>query len=400
MEKGATQPIIVIKKKGHGHGHHGGSWKVALADFMTAMMAFFLLMWLLGSTSENEQKAIAGYFQDPGSEYVVGEGGADLGLITQDQPLQQSQSDQPQNEDASDKEGYKDNTKPETAENVPEDELKKQLEKREQEQLDELKKKLEQEINTLDSVFEQIKDQILIDFTALGLRIQIVDKDQRPMFDVGSANLKPYSADVLHALAPILNKVQNKISVTGHTDATPYGVNATYTNWELSADRANAARRALLEGSYPEGKVATVQGMGSAAPFLIDNPTEPINRRIAIIVLKKAVADALTNGGAGLDGQQLIKQGGGSYNNYSDSRSANPFLSADEVDSAVDSGLDSKQVIEQRGSSNQRGASQNNSNAAASSAAPVPSAATPSFPIEQKKVLSPDEIDSAIDSSP
>ena len=96
MEKGATQqPIIIKKKRGHGHGHHGGSWKVALADFMTAMMAFFLLMWLLGSTSSEEKKAIAGYFQDPGSKYVVGEGGADLGLINQEQPLKQSQSDQP-----------------------------------------------------------------------------------------------------------------------------------------------------------------------------------------------------------------------------------------------------------------------------------------------------------------
>ncbi len=392
MEKGAAQqPIIIKKKKGHGHGHHGGSWKVALADFMTAMMAFFLLMWLLGSTSENEQKAIAGYFQDPGSEYVVGEGGADLGLITQDQPLQQSQSDQPENEDASDKDGYKDNTKPETAENVPEDELKKQLEKREQEQLDELKKQLEQEINALDSVFQQIKDQILIDFTALGLRIQIVDKDQRPMFDIGSANLKPYSVDVLHALAPILNKVQNKISVTGHTDATPYGVNATYTNWELSADRANAARRALLVGSYPESKVATVQGMGSAAPYLIDKPTEPINRRIAIIVLKKAVADALTNGGMGLDGQQLINRGGG---DSSGGVFGSPFLSADEVDSAIDAGLDGQQVIEQRGS-NQTSVR----NANPSSVSALPSGATPTFPIEQKPVLSADEIESAIDSS-
>lgn len=397
MEKGAAPQPIIIKKKKHGHGHHGGSWKVALADFMTAMMAFFLLMWLLGSTSQNEQQAIAGYFQDPGSEYVVGEGGADLGLITQDQPLQQSQSDQPENEDASDKEGYKDNTKPETAENVPEDELKKQLEKREQEQLDELKKKLEQEINALDSVFQQIKDQILIDFTALGLRIQIVDKDQRPMFDVGSANLKPYSVDVLHELAPILDKVQNKISVTGHTDATPYGANATYTNWELSADRANAARRALLEGSYPESKVATVQGMGSAAPYLIDQPTEPINRRIAIIVLKKAVAEALTNGGMGLDGQQLINQDGGKsgnsrFENSTGSRSTNPFLSADEVDNAVDSGLDRQQVMDQRGNNKTR-----KSTPAASTSAS--SATGISFPVEQKPVLSPDEIDNAIDSA-
>jgi chemotaxis protein MotB len=389
MEKGATQPIIIIKKKGHGHGHHGGSWKVALADFMTAMMAFFLLMWLMGSTSEEEQKAIAGYFQDPGSEYVVGEGGADLGLISQDQPQKQSQSDQPESEDASNKEGYADNTQPEKAEHVPEDVLKKELEKREQEMLEELKKQLESEINALDSVFQQIKDQIIIDFTALGLRIQIVDKDQRPMFDVGSANLKPYSAEVLNALAPILNKVQNKISVTGHTDATPYGVNATYTNWELSADRANAARRALLEGSYPESKVATVQGMGSAAPFLMDKPYEPINRRIAIIVLKKAVAEALTNGGMGLDGQQLIDQGGAIRLDKPGSTPTNPFLSPDEVDTAVDSGLDGQQVMGQR----------NNKNSAGSSVSSVaPKLAPPSFPVEQRPVLSADEIDDAIDS--
>ncbi|QEY16422.1 motility protein MotB [Cellvibrio sp. KY-GH-1] len=325
MEKGATQqPIIIKKKKGHGHGHHGGSWKVALADFMTAMMAFFLLMWLLGSTSTEEQKAIAGYFQDPGSEYVVGEGGADLGLISQDQPLKQSQSDQPDNDQASDKEANKDQDK-----DMSEDQIKKEMEKIETQQLEELKKQLETEINSLDSVFQQIKDQILIDFTALGLRIQIVDKDQRPMFDVGSANLQPWSSDVLHALAPILNKVQNKISITGHTDSTPYGAGATYTNWELSADRANAARRALLEGTYPEAKVATVQGMGSAAPLLVDKPNEPINRRIAIIVLKKAVADALGSG-VGIDSNSLMK-------------SADPFsnpspkiLSPTEVDDAID----------------------------------------------------------------
>ncbi len=335
MEKGATQPIIVIKKKGHGHGHHGGSWKVALADFMTAMMAFFLLMWLMGSTSEEEQKAIAGYFQDPGSEYVVGEGGADLGLISQDQPQKQSQSDEPENEHSSDEEGYEPQTQPATAEELSEAELKKEIERVEKEQLENLKKQLEQEINAIDSVFKEIKDQILIDFTALGLRIQIVDKDQRPMFDVGSANLKPYSVEVMHALAGILNKVQNKISITGHTDATPYGTGATYTNWELSADRANAARRALLEGDYPETKVATVQGMGSVAPFLVDKPTEPINRRIAIIVLKKAVADALTSG-SGIDGQHLINNNGISSSGGATAKPQQKILTPAEVDAAID----------------------------------------------------------------
>lgn len=325
MEKNsAQQPIIIKKKKGHGHGHHGGSWKVALADFMTAMMAFFLLMWLLGSTSPEEKKAISGYFKEPGSPYVVGEGGADLGLISQDRPIQRAEEDDSDDTSASNNEDvgtYQ--------QDMSEDQLQKELERIESQQLEELKKQLETEINALDSVFQQIKDQILIDFTALGLRIQIVDKDQRPMFDIGSANLKPYSVDALHALAPILNKVQNKISITGHTDSTPYGVGATYTNWELSADRANAARRSLLEGSYPEIKVATVQGMGSAAPFLVDKPNEPINRRIAIIVLKKAVADALGSG-AGIDSSKLI-------NGADVFKPVGPkILSPDEVNDAID----------------------------------------------------------------
>lgn len=317
MEKNsAQQPIIIKKKKGHGHGHHGGSWKVALADFMTAMMAFFLLMWLLGSTSPEEKKAISGYFQDPGSPYVVGEGGANPGIINLEQP------DQPP---------VPAETDDTPAQEVTEDRIKREMERIENEQLEELKQQLETEINALDSVFQQIKDQILIDFTALGLRIQIVDKDQRPMFDVGSANLKPYSVEVLHALAPILNKVQNKISVTGHTDSTPYGANASYTNWELSADRANAARRALLQGTYPEGKVATVQGMGSAAPFLVDRPSEPINRRIAIIVLKKAVADALGSG-VGIDSSKLIN----SSETFTQPPPGPRILSPKEVNDAID----------------------------------------------------------------
>ncbi len=331
MEKNSNQPIIIKKKKGHGHGHHGGSWKVALADFMTAMMAFFLLMWLLGSTSTEEQKAISGYFNDPGSQYIVGEGGANLGLINQEQPIQQTEADNPNDEHANDQDATRSN------DHLSEEQLKKEMERIEAQQLDELKKQLETEINSLDSVFQEIKDQILIDFTALGLRIQIVDKDQRPMFDVGSANLKPYSKDVLQALAPILNKVQNKISVTGHTDATPYGAGATYTNWELSADRANSARRALLQGGYPETKVATVQGMGSAAPLVVDKPFEPINRRIAIIVLKKAVADALTTGDSGINSEHLLKLPAGDGGTGQTSKPPAPkFMSPSQIDDAID----------------------------------------------------------------
>ena len=327
MEKG-TQSIIIIKKKGHGHGHHGGGWKVALADFMTAMMAFFMLMWLLGSTSKEEQKAISSYFNDPGSEYAIGEGGASPGLIQMDQPQPEAHSEEPQDDQKSDQVNSEENTQPQTAEEISEAKLKKELERVEKEQLEELQAQVQEEINE-DPIFQQMKDQILIDLTALGLRIQIVDKDQRPGFDVGSARMKPYIEDVLKSLAPLLDKVQNKISVTGHTDATAYGAGATYTNWELSADRANSARRALVQGGFPDGKVATVQGMGSATPLVPDAPDAPINRRIAIIVLKKAVADALSNGGTGINSNDLLKS--------TDIAEPKPhIMTQKEVDAAID----------------------------------------------------------------
>lgn len=328
MEKG-SQSIIIIKKKGHGHGHHGGGWKVALADFMTAMMAFFMLMWLLGSTSKEEQKAISGYFNNPGSEYAIGEGGANPGLVSVEQPQAESHSNDPQTEDKSDQDNTEQNTQTQTAEQVSEAKLKKEMERIEKEQLEQLQTQVQEEINQ-DPVFQQMKDQILIDLTPLGLRIQIVDKDQRPGFDVGSAHMKPYIEEILKALAPLLDKVQNKISVTGHTDSTSYGAGATYTNWELSADRANSARRALLQGGFPDAKVATVQGMGSAAPLVADKPDAPINRRIAIIVLKKAVADALSNGGSGLNSSDLLK---------SSDPSGEPkphIMTQKEVDAAID----------------------------------------------------------------
>lgn len=221
--------------------------------------------------------------------------------------------------------------------------LKKELERIEKEQLEKLQKQMQDQIDH-DAVFQEIKDQILIDFTALGLRIQIVDKDKRPMFDSGSAHLKNYSEAVLNALGPLLNNVPNKISITGHTDSTPYGTRAAYTNWELSADRANAARRALQDGGYPEEKMATVQGMGSAAPFLPDNTVAPINRRIAIIVLKKAVADALSNGGSGINSNDIIKSTGAGASGETNAKPApvveeEPpvrIMTQKEVDEAID----------------------------------------------------------------
>lgn len=310
MEKGA-QPIIIKKKKGHGHGAHGGSWKVAFADFMTAMMAFFLLMWVLETTTEEQKRAISGYFNDPGGA-LIGPGGSSPGVVNLETPHKEPNPPAPKTELSTGPEGdiAGGTGTSEDADDTGElsaEAMRKKLEQAEAEQLEQIKQQLEGELNKLDSVLHQLKDQILIDFTALGLRIQIVDKEQRPMFDVGSARLKPYSAEVLQSLAPILDKAPNKISVTGHTDATPYGASAAYTNWELSADRANAARRALQEGQYPETKIATVQGMGSASPLLPDDAADPINRRIAIILLKKVVSDALGRS-SGVSSQDLMRE--------------------------------------------------------------------------------------------
>ncbi len=293
---GGEQPIVIKKKKVAGHGHHGGAWKVAYADFVTAMMAFFLLLWLLGSTSKEEKEAIQGYFQDPSGSLAgqgggldapgaaqVGPGGANSGIIDWNNPLTQpertrdplAQNESPNLQQATD------------------EEVAREQAAREKESLEALQRELEQELARDDSAFTALRDQILIDQTALGLRIQIVDEDKRPMFALGSRELEPYAEDVLYTLATILDKVVNKLSVNGHTDSTPYGPGADYTNWELSADRANSARRALLGGGYPEGKILTVQGMGSSVPRVRDEPDDSSNRRIVILVLKKEIEDAL-----------------------------------------------------------------------------------------------------------
>jgi len=294
---GGEQPIIIKKKKAGGHGSHGGAWKVALADFMTAMMAFFLLMWLLGSTTKEEREAIQGYFNDPSGSLAgkgggldapgtaqVGPGGANTGIIDWNNPLTQAQKSRDPL--------AKDQDSP-NLDQATDAEIAEEMAAREQQTLDALQQELEKELSKNDSAFIKLRDQILIDQTALGLRIQIVDKENRPMFDSGSAELHTYAEEVLYALAPRLNVVSNKLSVNGHTDAVPYGPGADYTNWELSADRANSARRALEEGGYGDDKILTVQGMGASVPRLPEDPDAASNRRIVILVLKKEVEDAL-----------------------------------------------------------------------------------------------------------
>lgn len=280
------QPIIVKRVKKQAAGHHGGSWKVAFADFATAMMAFFLVLWLTATASPEQKLAVQGYFRDP-----VGytEGGAqnpvDLGGSAS--VVEASDADQAESQIRID------DTQVET--------LAEQLEKR---QMEELFQDLKEQIENSETL-QEFKDQLLIDITDEGLRIQIVDRSQRPMFDSGSAQLKYYSQDILFELAKPLGSVSNKLSITGHTDATPFGGRPGYTNWELSADRANTARRALVAGGVRPEQIGRVVGLSDSVLFDQDDPQAPVNRRISIIVLNKKAAGEI-RGRASRSGEPLI----------------------------------------------------------------------------------------------
>ncbi|AYF89772.1 flagellar motor protein MotB [Pseudomonas sp. JS3066] len=283
-----NQPIIVKRVKRYAAGHHGGAWKIAFADFATAMMAFFLVLWLMSSATPEQKKAISGYFKDPigfsesASPYVIDLGGTPT--PAPDRTLNPELKDAPDSQesavDSSDKAPV-DASKVET--------LADQIERERLELLlQELQNKVEE-----NPELRKFKDQILFEITQDGLRIQIMDAANRPMFDLGSARLQPYFEDILLILAETIKAVPNKISISGHTDAKPYAGDGEFGNWELSAGRANAARRTLIAGGYPEEQVARVVGYASSALFDRKDPFNPVNRRIDIIVLTKKAQRAI-----------------------------------------------------------------------------------------------------------
>jgi chemotaxis protein MotB len=291
----AAKPIIIKRvKKSGAHGHHGGAWKVAFADFVTAMMAFFLLMWLMGSTTPEERAAIADYFENPNG--VIGPGGASTSMIKQGAVQAEVATTKKSDE--------RDSAKIKVVERDGAND---------QQRLASLKTELEQAILQSDTL-KEFKDQLLLDITPEGLRIQIIDKENRPMFDIGSSHLKEYTSTILYEIAKIINKVPNKISLTGHTDATPFSSIRGYTNWELSTDRANASRRALVLGGLDESKVAKVVGLSSTVLFDKQNPRNSMNRRISMIVMNKEAEDALHNDNAeqvqsSAEAANLVSQG-------------------------------------------------------------------------------------------
>jgi chemotaxis protein MotB len=298
-----AQIIIVKRRKKAGGGHHGGAWKVAYADFVTAMMAFFLVMWLVSSISKDQRAALFDYFKNPSMEPgktiraapgQMGPGGASTSVINMGGGM-----DAPRVAVVNTPDPKAKLKLPTPAQALPQPvkeemdlaEAKKITDQAEHKKLESLLDELRQAIDKSQAL-KPFKDQLLLDITPEGLRIQIVDKQNRPMFDVGSARLKNYTDTILKTLAGYLNTVPNRLSVTGHTDIRPYPGGVNYTNWELSADRANAARRALETGGLAPAKVARVVGLASSVLFDKDDPQNPINRRISIIVMTKEAEDS------------------------------------------------------------------------------------------------------------
>jgi chemotaxis protein MotB len=277
MAEEGLRPIIVKRIKKGGGGHHGGAWKIAYADFVTAMMAFFLLMWLLGSTTKGDLNGISEYFKTPLKVAMQGGAGSgDSSSVIQGggTDLTRSQGQVKASDDPSVKKSYNLSA------------AKAALEQEEKARLQSLRERIEMTIDT-NAQLQKFKNQLLLDFTSEGLRIQIVDEKNRPMFPAGKAELQSYTKEILEAIAPVLNDVPNKIGLSGHTDSTPYFSETGYSNWELSADRANASRRALVTGGLADNKILRVVGLASAANLDKQDPFNPINRRISIIVMNK-----------------------------------------------------------------------------------------------------------------
>ena len=245
VSEGHDAPIIIIKKKaGHG-GHHGGAWKVAYADFVTAMMALFIVLWLL-SSSEKVKKAVGSYFQDPtGSGKMMG---STMGGVGESLTLTKDDMSQ-------------------------------------------LKQKLEQAMKTIPK-FEQMKNNIELTITSEGLRVELIESEKGMFFESGNAHPSDHGQDLLARLAGELGHLPNTILIEGHTDAKPYPGNAHYTNWELSADRANSARHLMQEGGLRPNQVAQVRGFADQRLRVPSDPMNPSNRRVSVIV------QYLTNKGA------------------------------------------------------------------------------------------------------
>lgn len=285
MSDDSTRPIIIKRKKVVAGGAHGGAWKIAYADFVTAMMAFFLLMWLLGSTAKGDLQGIADYFQNPMKVSMSGgSGSGDATSILKGG-----------GQDLTRQAGQVKKGDVEAKRTTFSKEAQLEFRRKEQERLELLKADIEKMIEQSPQL-AQFKKQLLLDITSEGLRIQIVDEQNRPMFDSGGDQVKPYTRQLLQQIGLALNGVSNRISLAGHTDAAPFvGGLSGFSNWELSANRANASRRELVAGGMDDHKILRVVGLGSTLLFDKNDPLNPVNRRISIVVLNQKTERAILN---------------------------------------------------------------------------------------------------------
>ncbi|WP_136255290.1 flagellar motor protein MotB [Onishia niordana] len=271
-------PPIIIRRKKVVHGHHGGSWKIALADFMTALMALFLVLWILSSATPQQRQGVAEYFSTPlltaiaggekqaSSPNVIPGGGPDpTSMEGERERIDRRVDSRPSN--------------------VPQ-------------RLRELRRRIENAVQA-DPMLRELRNQLRFDMTREGLRIQLVDTDKRPMFELGSDQVAPYMRRLLRTMAPLLNEVSNPISISGHTDNLRYvGGLQGYSNWELSSDRANASRRELIAGGLEPDHLLRVAGMGDQVPIPNSEPGDAINRRIALVVLYQEIANHIRTQGS------------------------------------------------------------------------------------------------------
>ena len=281
-------PIIIIKKiKKIDGGHHGGAWKVAYADFVTAMMAFFLLLWLLNTVTDEQKEVISSYFAptDPRiADSTSGAGGVMGGttMATEGAMTDERSTITDPNEPT---EGVGKNDAEEEVKQIEE------MDKKDELAFQQAEEKIRQAIESVPEL-KELAQNLLIDMTPEGLRIQMVDQEGKPMFELGSAKPLPQAVTLLQLIAKVVQDLPNKISIRGHTDATPYGKDAAYTNWELSSDRANASRRVMLASSLDVARLENVQGKADREPLIPEDPTNAKNRRISIILLKQSLAAA------------------------------------------------------------------------------------------------------------
>ena len=336
MAKKEKATIVIRKEEVVEGGHHGGAWKVAYADFVTAMMAFFLLMWLLNATTEEQRRGIADYFspsnelarvtsgyggpfggRTPNSDgQLASDRGAVQVLEAPPRPLQTVDDDdsdvraepspprwQPierqKQPDVADQApaviaaelrgGAKPfaptrSTAPEAAAPTDKD-IQAEIERRERASFEQAAQQIRDSV-ALDPALSDLARQLMIDVTPEGLRVQLVDADRQPMFPTGSSAVNERARAVLAKIAPILLRLPEKISITGHTDATPYK-GGDRTNWDLSAERANATRRLLVDAGLPEARIRSVSGMADRDPLMTEDKLAAANRRIAIVVLRE-----------------------------------------------------------------------------------------------------------------